>query len=431
MVSLQSLRPIASYLSSVIFFCCEGISPLPLLQFWCDPRVLEDPEETGCLTLHLKLGHFWNARILVSTLPPLRDICYKSVWAEVLWKERIEEAFRDSVMCQSRRTESPWNLLVYWGKFCILTGQGEKKRIQLNLALRDVRTPADALVNLYIPCSTYRAFASKMVRGYPRNTTNKWMSWVYVLTWKAIKSHFYIFLCFFPLSGHIILDLSSDIISYSPNTLTTHPKTHLRRGWLVLSLRVRAVWPLLRPVIRASGATAPGRARVHSLDGAAGGIRARGPGEREGEWLCRKESATCLQVPAPPTGSPRLCQSGDPAWESGGQRAQMWPSQLWKDAGGVPRAGGAGPGALWGPGSLSSRWLSPCRPPLGLQDGSWQSHFLMGPGEGQGACRPLSLLTENIKGTRQGGEVSPERRWRCEDQNLLPCLLPAVTTHWS
>ena len=49
----------------------------------------------------------------------------------------------------------------------------KRERIQLNLALRDVRTPADALVNLYIPCSTYRAFASKMVRGYPRNTTNK------------------------------------------------------------------------------------------------------------------------------------------------------------------------------------------------------------------------------------------------------------------
>ena len=318
------------------------------------------------------------------------------------------------------------------GNFVFWQGKVKKKeRIQLNLALRDVRTPVNVLVNLYIPCSIYRAFASKMVRGYPRNTTNKWMSWVYVLTWKAIESHFYIFLCFFPLSGHMILDLSSDIISYSPNTLTTHPKTHLRRGWVILSLHVRAVWPLLRPVIRASGATAPGRARVHSLDGAVGGIRARGPGEREGEWLCRKESATCLQVPAPPTGAPRLCQSGDPAWESGGQRAQMWPPRLWKEAGGCP---GLGVLALGLCGALVPCLLADSLPaalPWAFRMGAGRATFWWDRVRGKGPADHCPRRPKT-KGTRQGGEVSPERRWRrCEDQNLLSCLLPAVTTHWS
>lgn len=41
MVFIQSPEASASYLSSVIFFYCEGIGPIPVLQFWWDLKVLE------------------------------------------------------------------------------------------------------------------------------------------------------------------------------------------------------------------------------------------------------------------------------------------------------------------------------------------------------------------------------------------------------
>lgn len=60
---------------------------------------------------------------------------------------------------------------------------------------------------------------------------------------KSQKRVISIYFCafFFPLSGHMILDLSSDAtLSYNPNALTTHPEPHFRRGWLFLSREVSA-----------------------------------------------------------------------------------------------------------------------------------------------------------------------------------------------
>lgn len=148
------------------------------------------------------------------------------------------------------------------------------------------------------------------------------------------------------------------------------------------------------------GAAAPGGARVRSLD--SGWNRASGPGERKG---VRKECATELQAPAlrpeaeTPTGlgtppGARSPESTDVAFRHRGS----W---------GVPRAGGASPGAPWGPVPVFSLFLS--LPPPTWAAGTGLAEPLLGPGEGQRPTNPSVSVTENIKGTRRG-ELSPERR---------------------
>lgn len=153
------------------------------------------------------------------------------------------------------------------------------------------------------------------------------------------------------------------------------------------------------------GAAAPGRARVRSLD--SGWNRASG-------WERGKEIDCAERNPQLGSKRRRSARSPEtpPAW--GPRPGKRSPEstdvafRLWGRLGGT-QGWGCQPWGSVGPCSLSSHCFSPCLPPLGRQDGSWQSHFLLGPGEGQRACRPLSPLTENIKGTRRG-ELSPERR---------------------
>ena len=68
-------------------------------------------------------------RVSVSALPPLRAVCcpYTAVWAEVCGRNGSRKRFVTQWRVRAALTESPWNLLVYWGKFVFWQGKAEKK----------------------------------------------------------------------------------------------------------------------------------------------------------------------------------------------------------------------------------------------------------------------------------------------------------------